>query len=153
MKKLFEKGHKLSKGRPVGSKNSSDLNSLKILLSETFSENRPWIKECISQMLNDLRKHLNELNKRISEVKEDDKEYTSNLRFLCVTRSTLLEEFKWLMQLKANFEPKDPQVVINNDNSKHTHYTTIQVDNLKGEELMDLLMGRNNGRLDAKQSA
>lgn len=103
----FVKGHKLAKGRPVGTKNHPDVSTLKQLLSESFNENRVWVKGMISNMLMDCRKHLSVLNERIAACNEDEKEYTANLRFLVTTRSCLLEDFKWLLTLKASLEPKE----------------------------------------------
>ncbi len=99
----FVKGNKITR---KGVKNNPDINSLRNLLEESFSENRPWIKECISNMLQDYRVHLTEINKRIAAVLPTEKEYTADLKFLCNTRTALLEEFKFLLMLKERMEPK-----------------------------------------------
>lgn len=147
MKYQFPKGHKFSVGRPKGSKTNPGLNTLKGILSECFNENRPWIKECIKQMLNDYRKHLNEINGRIAVLDEKEKTYASDLRALCGVRTALLEDFKWLLQLKASFEPRDPVVVVNSTQEEHTHITTVNLNNMKEPELIDTLLGRVNGHI------
>ena len=103
----FVKGNKFAKGRPKGSKNKEDLNSLRILLQESFHSNRLLIKNTINEMLKSFDHQVTELNKRIAESKPDDKEYTANLGYYARVKSNLLEEFKWLMQLKASLEPKE----------------------------------------------
>lgn len=39
------------------------------------------------------------------------------------------------------------------DQSQHTHITSVQVENLSADQLMDFVMGKNNGRSDIRQSA
>lgn len=62
-----------------------------------------------------------------------------------------LADFKWLCNVKASLEPRELPAVV--DNSVHHHYTTIQVESLDANGLMDLLMQRNNERLNTQQPA
>ena len=107
---MFKKGKPKTGGRQKGVLNKEDRSNLRSILNESFRENRPWIKECLAQMLNDCRKHLTEINTRIANVDEKSDEYTGTLRFLVATRTALLEEFKWLLSLKASLEPKNVEV-------------------------------------------
>jgi len=103
----FKPGHKLSKGRPVGAKNKEDYNSLRKLLAENFSENRILIRHTLNEMLKNFNHQIVELNERIANADPNETEYTANLRFYASTKSSLLSEFKWLMELKASLEPKE----------------------------------------------
>lgn len=105
----FQPGHKLAKGRIPGSKNNPDLNSLRKILEENFHENRPWIKECMTQMLNTLRKQLSEL----ANTLETQNLTPAEAVILARHRSIMLEEFKWLMELKASLEPKQIKADLN----------------------------------------
>lgn len=99
---MFTKGNKLGKGRLVGSRNNPDLNSLRKLLEESFSENRPWIKECIRLMLTNIKSQMTILNDAITKEKD-----ATQIGFYARQRSSLLEEFKWMLTLKATLEPKE----------------------------------------------
>lgn len=61
-----------------------------------------------------------------------------------------LKDFKWLCEIKAIFEPKDAQIVI--DNSVHTHITSVEVQKMPAEQLVDFIAGRNNGRINTIES-
>lgn len=106
---LYVKGQSGNRaGKPKGIKNNPDLNSLRKLLEESFSENRPWIKECISQMLNGMRKQLIKINEQLDQ--ELDNKQVSELSR---QRYFLLGEFKWLMELKAQMEPRELKADVN----------------------------------------
>lgn len=105
----FQKGNKHGKGRIAGSKNNPDLSSLKAIMAEGFQENRPWIKECIMQMLNSFRKQLTLLNEELDNGTPDEKRVAA----ISKQRYYLLSEFKWLMELKERLEPKEVKGDIN----------------------------------------
>lgn len=99
--------HTKGPGRPKGSKNKEDLNSLRKLMEESFSANRLLIKSTIEEMLTSFNHQVKELNERIARADKNTDDYTSTLKYLSNTKSSLLEEFKWLMNLKAQLEPKE----------------------------------------------
>ena len=66
-KQLFTRGNKIATGRPAGSKNHEDLNSLRRLLEESFSQNRVEIKQMLLTMLADNNTIVKSINLRIRE--------------------------------------------------------------------------------------
>lgn len=56
-------------------------------------------------------------------------------------------EFKYLLSLKASVEPRPvaPTLVINNEGDKHTHITSVQLNQMSDHELIDFLTGRKHG--------
>ncbi len=107
---MFEKNHKLSQGRPKGAKNKEDLNSLRKLLEGSFHDNRLVIRDMLDAMYANTKKHIEELNRRIAELETTDDLYTDKLRDWTHARTSLLREFKWLLELKASLEPKSVEV-------------------------------------------
>lgn len=102
----FVKGNKLSKGRPKGVKNNPDLNSLRKLMEENFHDNRVIIKEMLQSMLMDMRPQVKTINENIVALDLHSDSYLSDYRYYTNMRSNLLEDFKWLMELKERLEPK-----------------------------------------------
>lgn len=109
----FVKGNKLSKGRPLGSKNNPDLNSLRKLMEENFHDNRVIIKEMLQSMLMDMRPQVKAINEKIVALDIHSESYLSDYRYYTNMRSNLLEDFKWLMELKERLEPKEVKADVN----------------------------------------
>lgn len=100
---MLKKGQVLNpEGRPKGAKNKPDRSSLREILKDTFNSNHWRIKGALSTFLNDTQDQILSLNELIKVEKD-----TTNLAHLCRTKSALLSEFKWLMELKASLEPKE----------------------------------------------
>lgn len=97
----FVKGNKLSKGRPKGSLNSQDFNSLRKLLEEGFSDNRLVIRQMITAMFTNTSKAVEKISVQIENCTDP-----LEIATLCRARSNMLEDFKWLLNLKAGLEPK-----------------------------------------------
>ena len=101
---MFKKGHKLS-GSRKGIPNKEDLNSLRKLLEESFSKDRLVVKSMLSTMLTSTEKMVNKITEDMEKEKDPIHSAT-----LCRARTNMLEDFKWLMNLKASLEPKQVEM-------------------------------------------
>lgn len=94
-------GNGQKSGRKKGGKNNADQNSLKIIMEECFHSNRPAIKEMLNRFCMDTKKQIDDFNERILAEADFIK-----FKALCSMKKELIEDFKWMMELKSSLEPK-----------------------------------------------
>ncbi len=58
-------------------------------------------------MFTDMREQIKAINDKIVALEIHSTNYLSDYRYYTQMRSNLLEDFKWIMNLKASLEPKN----------------------------------------------